>query len=336
MRVKANRRVITILIDTGSTHNFLSEHTAARLKLQPREAGKFSVTVANGEKIASQGKCPRIHVALQGTTLIADFFLLPLEGFDAILGAQWLVTLSPILWDFSKMSMKFHLDNREVELKGLDTPINRMIDEEEMEQEIKKEKWGILLQLFALTIEANDSPKAQEVGPGLHEVLTSFHDVFSEPKGLPPPQSHDHQIPLLKGSQPVFVRPYRYPHFQKSEIERIIEEMLESSIIRNSTSPYSSPVILVKKHYGSWRLCIDYRALNQNTVKDKFLIPVIDELPGACCFSKLDLRSGYHQIRMRTEDIPKNGVPNSSRPLRVSSNAFRAYQCTIHLSIFHE
>jgi hypothetical protein len=311
MRVKANidGRVITILIDTGSTHNFLSEHTAVRLKLQPRGAGKFSVTVANGEKIASQGKCPRIRVALQGTTLVADFFLLPLEGFDAVLGAQWLVTLGPILWDFSKMSMKFHLDGREVELKGLDTPINRMIDEEEMEQEIRKEKQGILLQLFALTIEANNSPKAQEVGPGLHEVLTSFHDVFSEPKRLPPPRSHDHQIPLLKRSQPVFVRPYRYPHFQKLEIERIIEEMLESGIIRNSTSPYSSPVILVKKHDGSWRLCIDYRALNQNTVKDKFPIPVIDELldelHGACCFSKLDLRSGYHQIRMCTEDIPK-------------------------------
>ena len=129
----------------------MSENMAARLKLQPSGTAKFNVTVASGEKIPSNGRCPRIRVALQGTTLITDFYLLPLEGFDAVLGAQWLATLGPILWDFSKMSMRFHLNGREVEWKGLTTPTNRMIDEGEMKQEIQKERKGILLQLFALT-----------------------------------------------------------------------------------------------------------------------------------------------------------------------------------------
>ena len=93
----------------------------------------------------------------------------------------------------------------------------------------------------------------------LQELLEQYSGLFELPQRLPHPRQHDHRIPLLDENQAIKVRPYRYPAIQKNEIERMVNEMKETDIIKDSTSSFASPVVLVKKKDGSWRLCIDYR-----------------------------------------------------------------------------
>jgi hypothetical protein len=96
-----------MLVDSRSMHNFLSADLASRLGIQPDQNTSFEVLVANGEKLVSHGKCVGIHVWLNGTLFVLEFYLFPLGGYDSVLGAQWLRTLGPILWDFSKLLMSF-------------------------------------------------------------------------------------------------------------------------------------------------------------------------------------------------------------------------------------
>jgi len=143
----------------------------------------------------------------------------------------------------------------------------------------------------------------------LERLLDTYSDVFATPAGLPPARDCDHRIHLKPAAEPVAVRPYRYPQIQKDELEAQCEDMLQHGLIQPSTSPFSAPVLLVKKQDNTWRFCVDYQALNAVTVKDKFPIPVVeellDELHGARYFTKLDLRSGYHQVRVHPDDVHK-------------------------------
>ncbi|GJT89995.1 reverse transcriptase [Tanacetum coccineum] len=125
--------------------------------------------------------------------------------------------------------------------------------------------------------------------------MQDYESVFEVPIGLPPKRSHNHTIPLIPNTPPISIRPYRHPPNQKDAVELMVKELLDSWVIRNSQSPFSSPIVMVKKKDGSWRMCVDYKQLNKQTVNDKFPILVIeeliDELNGAKVFSKLDLRS---------------------------------------------
>ena len=120
-------------------------------------------------------------------------------------------------------------------------------------------------------------------------MLAQYQDVFAEPKGIPPERQYDHAIP-------VNCKTYRYSPLHKDEIERQVRELLAAGLITTSTSPYASPVLLVQKKDGSWRFCVDYRRLNDITIKNRFPMPlvdeILDELAGTSYFSKLDRDQG--------------------------------------------
>lgn len=121
MRVhgKVGKHQMTFLVDSGSTYNFLSNKVVKKAGVNPTGYGKFEVSVANGETLTSVGLCKGVCMLIQGVPIIVDLYLLPLKGCDAVLGAQWLRTLGPIVWDFSKLQMAFNVGGQDVVLKGV-------------------------------------------------------------------------------------------------------------------------------------------------------------------------------------------------------------------------
>ncbi|GJU36830.1 putative reverse transcriptase domain-containing protein [Tanacetum coccineum] len=141
-------------------------------------------------------------------------------------------------------------------------------------------------------------------------VVREFADVFpDELPGLPPAREIEFGIELIPGAEPISKAPYRMAPVELKELKEQLQEMLENGFIRPSVSPWGAPVLFVKKKDGSMRLCIDYRELNRITIRNRYPLPRIDDLfdqlQGAKYFSKIDLRSGYHQLRMREQDISK-------------------------------
>ncbi|KAA8529633.1 hypothetical protein F0562_034267 [Nyssa sinensis] len=197
---------VIVLLDSSSTHNFLKEDVASKLALLPDKNGQLDVKVASGERLSNQGKCKGVELYLQGVTITVDCYLLPLDGYEVVLGAQWLRTLGPLLWDFSKLQMQFQLKGQTIIWQGLSPSINKIVGEAAIRRDICKKKEGILLQLNSLDAQ----PLSHIImDTRLQPLLEEYHDIFEEPSGLPPRRAHDHKIPLLLGSSPICVRPYR-------------------------------------------------------------------------------------------------------------------------------
>ncbi|KAJ9562283.1 hypothetical protein OSB04_007443 [Centaurea solstitialis] len=299
---------VVILIDSGATHNFISTEIVERKKIKVEKTKEYMIKLGLGERVKGNGLCKQVEVNVQGLIVMEDFLPIQLGNSDVILGMQWLETLGNTWVNWKEQIMKFTVGGRTVTLRGDPSLGRSLVSLKAMSKLIQQEGQAILIELGSSEAMPEENLES-EVPTMVQTVLDEYGQIFNWPEELPPRREKEHAITLKEGTEAVNVRPYRYPHYQKNEIEKLVKEMLEAKIIRASNSPFSSPVLLVKKKDGSWRFCIDYRALNKATVVDKFPIPVIDELLdelyGAKVFSKLDLKSGYHQIRMREEDIHK-------------------------------
>jgi hypothetical protein len=141
-------------------------------------------------------------------------------------------------------------------------------------------------------------------------VVQEYPDVFpAELPGMPPDRDIEFLIELLPGTPPISKRPYRMPINELVELKKQIAELQAKGFIRPSSSPWGAPVLFAEKKDGIQRMCVHYRSLNEVTIKNKYPLPRIedlfDQMKGARVFSKIDLRSGYHQLKIRESDIPK-------------------------------
>jgi hypothetical protein len=299
---------LTILIDSGSTHNFIQDRVAKQLGLNLEPTQSFQVLVGNEEELNCSHMSQQTPLLIDSHLFLVDLFVLPLSGAEIVLGVQWLRTLGPTLTDYNNLTLSFCREGHVVQLLGRPKPIPEEASLHQFKRLIATDAIDTLLHFQLLPFQSSPQPNLPHP-PAITNLLTQFAGLFDEPHSLPPPRPTDHHIPLINNADPVNIRPYRYPQFQKHEIEQQIQQMLSQGLIQPSSSAFSSPMLLVRKKDGSWRFCVVYRALNSITIKDRFPIPTIDELLdelyGTRWYSKLDLRSGYHQIRMAAADVSK-------------------------------
>ncbi|XP_026439743.1 uncharacterized protein LOC113338565 [Papaver somniferum] len=301
-----NNHKVSILIDSGSTTSFIDSALATSLQCNIDSTAPMKVTVANGEYTLIHGICTQLQWSMHVHTFVENLRLLPLGGCDIVLGADWFKTLGDVLFNFSKPSISFKYKGKKITLQGVGKQTSLLqMSGEVVNKFLSSSSHGLLGHLFSISTPTSPPTTPDILLPLLHE----FDDIFQEPTQLPPQRNLDHKIPLQPNLAPINLRDYKCPYIKKGVVEQLVQEMLKSTIIQPSNSPFASPILLLKNKYNTWRFCVDYRKLNSIKVKDKFPIPIIeellDELNRAIVFTRIDLRDGYHQIRVHLSDIFK-------------------------------
>jgi len=246
-------------------------------------------TLASG-LVRTSSLCARCPVEVEGRRYRVNLICLPLQELEVILGMDWLST-NRILIDCREKKLLFP-DVEEPELVSSQGVMKELHD-------------GAQCYMIFTHMEV-ERGEATSVIP----IVQDFGDVFPEEvPGLPPNREVEFSIDLVPGTGPVSMAPYRMAPAELVELKKQIEELMEKQFIRPSTSPWGALVLLVKKKDGSSRLCVDYRQLNKMTIKNKYPLPrigdLMDQLHGSSMFSKIDLRSGYHQILVKADDVQK-------------------------------
>lgn len=301
---KIKETEVIMLINSDSSHCFISESLASTWPHWKLLSTTMKVRLASGSKLLCTHELEAFPITISGHCFHVNLKILPLQCYDVILGIDWLEQHSPMAVDWREKWLSFDFQGTRIKLQGVrpDTLNYEVISLQEVIQLEQKGELWCALELFPLGADKVVVHCPTEI----QQLVEQFAELFEEPKGLPPPRNSTHSIPLIAGAQPFRLRPYRYNPAQKDEIEKQVAKILQNGMIQESVSPFASPVLLVKKKTGDWRLCVDYRRLNAMTIKNKFPLPVVDEildeLSGAKWFTTLDMSSGFHQILMKIQD----------------------------------
>ncbi|KAG8500940.1 hypothetical protein CXB51_002866 [Gossypium anomalum] len=294
----------TALIDVGSTHSYVAHNISGALDVH------FEETVCGVTVISPLGHSVKIEklfreapLEIQGRVFYGDLMELRFEEFDLILGMDWLAKHKATLDCAAKRMVLRTVNDEEVMIIGEGRDyLSNVVSALRAEKLLRK---GYEAYLALVSQAGTEDPTVETI-----RIVREFRDVFPEElPGLPPNREVEFGIDLLLGTAPVSIAPFRMAPKELVELKAQIQELLDRGFIRPSVSPWGAPVLFVKKKDGTMRMCIDYRQLNKLTIKNKYPLPRIDDpfdqLRGASVFSKIDLRSGYHQLRVKEGDIHK-------------------------------
>ncbi|GKC33785.1 putative reverse transcriptase domain-containing protein [Tanacetum coccineum] len=297
-----NNRYASVLFDSGFDRSFVNTRFSSLLDIKPiKIEDSYEVELADG-RVAST------NTVFNGCTLnlvnhIFEIDLMPIElgTFDVIIGMDWVVKHDAIIV-FGEKVVRIPYGNKTLRVEG-DKGVSRL----KVISCIKARKYierDCHLFLAHVTEKKSKEKRLEDV-PIIHDFL----EVFSEElPGLPPPRQVEFEIDLMPVDAPVARAPYRLAPYEMKELSVQLQELLGKGFILPRSSPWGAPVLFVKKKDGSFRMCIDYRELNKLTVKNRYPLPriddLLDQLQGSSAYSKIDLPSGYHQLRIKEEDIP--------------------------------
>ncbi|GJT17520.1 reverse transcriptase domain-containing protein [Tanacetum coccineum] len=279
-----NDHFVTVLFDSGADFSFISTEFAPLLNVKPSIVNPgYVIEVADGKKVEVDRIIRDCKLELESSLFSINLIPLGHGSFDVIVGMDWLSQHKAVIVCHEKVVEIPVEDGRILRVHG-----ERTVGIAKVLKSVKK-----------------DEPKLGDI-----PIVRDFEDVFPEDlSGLPPQRQVEFRIDLVPGATPIAKSPYRLAPSEMQELSGQLQELQDKGFIRPSHSPWGEPVLFVKKKDGSLHMCIDYRELNKLTVKNRYPLPRIDnlfdQLQGSCYFSKIDLRSGYHQLRVHEDDIPK-------------------------------
>lgn len=212
-----------VLIDNGSNNNFIKPDIAEKLNLKRTTFSEFKVGTGSGAFSHCDSKCEKVTLNIQDHVFDTNLFILEIKVADIVLGVQWLIELGTIMTNYKVLTMQFYWKGKEVKLQGENILSTVPLKGKTLNKMMSFDSISCFFQLQAT--KDHNSTAISIMPASIKGLLSQFQEVFDEPKTLPPNRDVDHRIPLDPSGKPVSIRPYRYPQFQKIEIERLVGEM---------------------------------------------------------------------------------------------------------------